>query len=292
MDEDEPPRFGRNIHLDEDRGFRPKKGGNPLVWFLSLLLAAGLGALGMRYWSRQEASKTQGDASDLRLKLQQAEEKLSAAEKEKSEKASAAADLEQKLAAHSTKDDESEKVIADLRSKLDSKVGEVSRDSNRITVSLVDEILFKSGDASLSPRGKQVLSRVGEVLKGLTSKQILIGGHTDKIPIHTPQFPSNWELSSARAINVVHYLSEEVGVDPHRLAAAGYSEFHPRSRRSKGRNRRIEILLTPNTVEKEVGIAGAKKEIAVESGAPAAVVAKGAPKKEGRVSTKGGGRKR
>src|SRR5581483_4299768 len=113
----------------------------------------------------------------------------------------------------SAEKEETDKVLAELRAKLDSKEGDVSSDASHITVNLVDQILFKSGDADLSPRGKEVLSKVGGVLKGLTDKQILIGGHTDDRSIHTPQFPSNWELSSARAVNVVRYLQDVAGVD-------------------------------------------------------------------------------
>jgi len=85
----------------------------------------------------------------------------------------------------------------------------------------------------------------------LSDKQILIGGHTDDRPIHTAQFPSNWELSAARAVNVARYLAESVGVDPKHLTAAGFSEFHPRSKKEKSKNRRIEILLTPESALKK-----------------------------------------
>src|SRR5205814_729912 len=85
------------------------------------------------------------------------------------------------------------------------------------------------------------------------------------MPIHTAEFPSNWELSSARAVKVVHFLSETVGVNPRRLAAVGYSQFHPRSHKFIGRNRRIEILLTPAIVEKEGGLAVAEKETGIKA---------------------------
>ena len=85
---------------------------------------------------------------------------------------------------------------------------------------------------------------VGDVFKPLKDKQILVGGHTDDAPIHTARFPSNWELSTARAVNVVHFLADSVGVDPAKLTAAGYSQYHPRSS-ERAQNRRIEILLIP-----------------------------------------------
>ena len=101
-----------------------------------------------------------------------------------------------------------------------------------------------SGQAELSNHGKEVLGKVGGVLKNLRDQQILVGGHTDDRPIHTDRFPSNWELSAARAVNVARYLVETAGIDPHRVVAGGYSEFHPRGT-DRAKNRRIELLLTP-----------------------------------------------
>ena len=92
-----------------------------------------------------------------------------------------------------------------------------------------------------------MLARVGDVLKPLADKQILVGGHTDDAPIHTARFPSNWELSTARAVNVVHFLADTVGVNPAKLTAAGYSQYHPRSA-DRAQNRRIELLLIPSVV--------------------------------------------
>ena len=144
----------------------------------------------------------------------------------------AAADLDQ------------QKLMEDLRKKLDAKEGDVSSKGGIVTVHLESEILFPSGEAELSKHGKEVLARVGDVFKPLEDKQILVGGHTDDAPIHTARFPSNWELSTARAVNVVHFLADTVGVDPAKLTAAGYSQYHPRST-ERAQNRRIEILLIP-----------------------------------------------
>src|SRR5258707_864586 len=84
-------------------------------------------------------------------------------------------------------------------------------------------ILVAAGEAERSKHGKEGRARVGDVFKPLKEKQILVGGHTDDAPIHTARFPSNWELSTARAVNVVHFLADAVGVDPAKLTAAGYS---------------------------------------------------------------------
>jgi chemotaxis protein MotB len=156
----------------------------------------------------------------------------------------AASDLLIRNGTAQTIQQQNEKLIAELRAKIDAQDGEVSVEANRVRVDLVDRLLFRSGDAELSVNGMRLLSRVGSVLKRVEDKQILIGGHTDAQPIHTDQFPSNWELSAARAVNVARYLTEEAGVDPARVAAAAFSQFHPRER-ARASNRRIEILLTP-----------------------------------------------
>jgi chemotaxis protein MotB len=163
------------------------------------------------------------------------------------ERASQAATLQQ-LATHVSQraaaDVEQQKLMDDLRKKLEAKEGDVSSSGGIVTVHLESEILFASGEADLSKHGKEVLARLGDVFKPLASKQILVGGHTDDASIHTARFPSNWELSTARAVNVVHFLVDTVGVDPHKLTAAGYSQYHPRSS-ERAQNRRIEILLIP-----------------------------------------------
>jgi chemotaxis protein MotB len=163
----------------------------------------------------------------------------------------AASDLLHRTTTQLIAQQENEKIIRELRGKINDQDGEVSVEANRVRVDLVDRILFRSGDAELSLGGMKVLARVGSVLKTLDDKQILIGGHTDDQPIHTARFPSNWELSAARAVNVARFLTEEAGVDPARVAAAAYSQFHPRDRIARARNRRIEILLTPWTHMKD-----------------------------------------
>jgi chemotaxis protein MotB len=127
--------------------------------------------------------------------------------------------------------------------------GAVSQDGEEITLELVDKVLFQIGEADLTPRGKDVLARVGAALNDVPDKQIWVQGHTDDSPIRpakgvTPRFPSNWELSSARALTVVHYLQTEAKVDPRRLAAVAFGEYRPASR-TKAKNRRIEIVLYP-----------------------------------------------
>ena len=116
------------------------------------------------------------------------------------------------------------------------------------------ELLFDSGSASLQKEGKEKLKQIGLTLKETTNSIpedidwiIQVEGHTDKNPINTVQFPSNWELSTARA-NTVLKLLLELGFNPQRLSAAGYGEFYPISDGDSimdlQQNRRIELKLT------------------------------------------------
>ena len=120
-----------------------------------------------------------------------------------------------------------------------------------MTVKLNDKILFASGSATLGKEGKEALGKVADAFKNLNGKVIRVEGHTDNLPIGTEAFPTNWELSAGRAIAVVRFLQER-GVDPTKLAAAGYSQFQPvaTNETPEGRslNRRIEIVLAASDV--------------------------------------------
>ncbi len=162
--------------------------------------------------------------------------------------------------------EEKEKAIAELtktREKLTSELKEeirkgeiaITQLKDRLSLNLVEKILFDSGSALVKKDGKKVLDRVAEILKKVQDKQIRIEGHTDNVPISArikDKFPSNWELSTSRATNVVKYLQEK-GVDPKYLVAAGYSEYRSialnDAPEGRAKNRRIEIVLTPYEAE-------------------------------------------
>lgn len=129
------------------------------------------------------------------------------------------------------------------------KQGSVAQDGDEIRLQLVDKVLFRVGEAELTEKGMDVLDRIGVALNDLPDKQMWVQGHTDDSPIRPakgviPRFASNWELSAARALTVVHYLQDTAGVDPRRLAAVAFGEHRPASR-TKAKNRRIEIVLYP-----------------------------------------------
>jgi chemotaxis protein MotB len=117
---------------------------------------------------------------------------------------------------------------------------------------MVDKILFPSGEAEITPAGLEILDRVGKVLKNTEGKIIRVEGHTDNVPIHPnlqKKFPTNWELSTARATNVVRFLQEKVGIKGTRLQVIGMSEYSPvadnKTPEGRSQNRRIEITLLP-----------------------------------------------
>ncbi len=144
----------------------------------------------------------------------------------------------------------------ELEDKMKAEIAKgdvrLSQSGGRIKVDLVDQILFDVGDASVSKRGDEVLSRVGTVLAHYEDKQIQVSGHTDDSPISKrleERYPTNWELSAVRAINVVRFLQDRAKIPGRRLVAAAHSQFEPISTNANSsgrqRNRRIEILLTP-----------------------------------------------
>jgi chemotaxis protein MotB len=111
---------------------------------------------------------------------------------------------------------------------------------------LTDNLLFASGSATLEPGADQLLHEVAQLLNLDKSHPITVEGHTDNQPIHNAQFPSNWELSTARATNVVRYLITQ-GVSAYRLGAVGYADLHPIASNAtaagRAENRRVEIVL-------------------------------------------------
>jgi chemotaxis protein MotB len=120
-----------------------------------------------------------------------------------------------------------------------------------IVISLAGNMLFDSGKSDLKPRGMTLLDTLAERLRTMPN-EIRVEGHTDNIAIATPLYPSNWELSSARATTVGRYLAEHSEIAPQRLIAAGYGEFRPvapnDTREGRARNRRVDlVVLFPQT---------------------------------------------
>jgi len=144
-----------------------------------------------------------------------------------------------------------EEMLEKMKNEISQGQVTISELKGKLTVNLVDAILFDSGKSEVKPAGLVVLQKVIDILKPLKDKAIRIEGHTDNVQISdslSRRYPTNWELSSARAINVTRYLQQQ-GLDPTMLSAVAYGEHHPVARNDseegKTRNRRIEIILVP-----------------------------------------------
>lgn len=115
-----------------------------------------------------------------------------------------------------------------------------------IQLTLNDSLLFRSGSAILTAGGVNLLERVSRVIKPI-GRRIRVEGHSDNVPIATARYPSNWELSTARAVNVVKYFIHQGRIDPRLLSAVGYADVKPKvpndSEAQRAKNRRVEIIL-------------------------------------------------
>ena len=191
-------------------------------------------------------------------------------------------DLKKNEAELQSKADEASALQAKLAAAVGQN-GEVTTADGAVKLELVDQILFPTGEADLTASGKEVLGKVGAALKEIGDKQIWVQGHTDdqpifarkpkpappepkkptklakgakakpveKAPAKPPEsndavlpFVTNWELSAARALTVVHYLQDDAKIEPTRLAAVAFGQYRPVSK-AKAKNRRIEIVLYP-----------------------------------------------
>jgi chemotaxis protein MotB len=139
-----------------------------------------------------------------------------------------------------------------LRSMIDSGKLSVRIRKGRMLISLPNDVLFDSGSAVLKRAGQDAIAQVAQALAGFSDRQFLVAGHTDDKPIRSTRFPSNWELSTERAVVVTRFLISK-GMKPDSLGAVGYGEFDPvasnDSEEHRKQNRRIEIQLQPNLSE-------------------------------------------
>jgi chemotaxis protein MotB len=141
------------------------------------------------------------------------------------------------------------KLTEKLRSMIDAGQLKVVIRDGRMLIALESDVLFDSGKTSIKPAGAAALAKLAPVLAGITDRKYQVAGHTDDVPIHTARFPSNWELSTARAVEVVRFLVGN-GMKPQQVSAAGFGEFDPVAANdtpaNRMLNRRIEIVLQPN----------------------------------------------
>lgn len=197
---------------------------------------------------------------DTSARLSSAESRSRSADAQTQEEREARAQMEQereelvrelnKLQAESR---ERQRLYDEMTDRFQSLISagqlDVSLHNGRLIINMPQDILFRSGSAEIGREGQDALTQVASVLRDFTDRQFQVEGHSDNVPISTRTFPSNWELSAARALAVVHIL-QRGGVAPTSLSAAGYGEHHPvasnDTRESREKNRRIEIVILPN----------------------------------------------
>jgi chemotaxis protein MotB len=242
---------------------------------IGLLLVAVIGLRSMALRDRLERES-------LRTKLEQAAFDARATQATNAERLTVIDQLRDQVA-----ELEKEKAMAvqsargleeQMRAELESKDVTISKLQGKLTVNILDRILFDSGEAVLKPDGETVLNKIAAILAQHPELKIHVIGHTDNVPIRAGgrgRFASNWELSTARALAAVRFLTEQAGVAPQRLGAVGYGEFRPvadnATAEGRARNRRIAITILADE------LAGADTtptaQAAVSTNAPAAVEA-------------------
>jgi chemotaxis protein MotB len=197
---------------------------------------------------QQEKTELLKQNADLKQQVSASQQKVESLEQEK---ASLTASSQQSQKQY-------DELVQNLSKEVEKGELQVKQYKNMLSVDLASRIFFDSGKVTLRKEGKAVLKKVGDALKGYENKIIRVVGHTDNVPVTKSlrkTFPSNWDLSVARAANVVRFL-QEVGVPPERMVAAGRAEYDPVAPNdtSEGRqkNRRIEIMLIDKSLVSEM----------------------------------------
>jgi chemotaxis protein MotB len=234
----------------------------PLVAALAL---AGCGPSKSEYDAKvQEAEAAKQQVSQLQQQLAADEQQISALKASLGMAQSQQMTDEQKAQLEEAKRamqeaQERGKLLDDLQGKfkrmIDAGHLKVTTRHGRVVLQLRNDVLFDTGEADVKPAGKTALAEVAATLRTVGAKRFQVAGHTDNAPITSAtqkKFPTNWELSSARAISVVKLLTSQ-GVDPTMLSAAGYGPYDPvvpnGTAEEKAKNRRIEITLVPNVAD-------------------------------------------
>jgi len=225
---------------------------NQVVWsvVMALALLAAVVLFGM--WSREKravaaardevkvaavmadeaAQATAREKGVLQGQLTQAQARLAVLDKERADAIRARDGLEQ-----------------ELRSSLKDKELTISELEGKLTVNILDQVLFASGETALTAEGEVMLKKIADVLGRYPDRQILVAGYTDNVPVrfNRARYATNWELSVLRATAAVRFLCEKAKVNPKRLAAVGYGEFHPVADNAtvagRAHNRRIELVI-------------------------------------------------
>ncbi|NUP07652.1 MAG: OmpA family protein [Polyangiaceae bacterium] len=149
-----------------------------------------------------------------------------------------------------------DELVARFKKMIDAGKLEINVRRGQIVLALETDVLFDAGKTEIKKEGEAALKEIADAIKTVSGRRFQVAGHTDTAPIKTKEYPSNWELSTARAVVVVKLLVKQ-GVKSANLSAAGFAEYDPvgnnTSPGGRAKNRRIEIILVPN-IEEIVGI--------------------------------------
>jgi chemotaxis protein MotB len=207
------------------------------------VLAAGCGGVSQEKYNAAvtDADKYKQDAAAQAQRVTDCETKVSAM-------SGKVTGLEQTNATLEQKNDDYKQMSAALAADTAAGMLEIANLSGLVTIRLPEKVLFAPGSAAILKGGKAELKKVAAAMKGVSNRVFYVAGNTDTKPIKTRQFPSNWELSTARALAVVHYFIAE-GVEPKTLGVAGYAQYHPiasnDNAEGRAKNRRIDIGMAP-----------------------------------------------
>ena len=239
--------------------------------FVIVVLAAALfasGCVSTGTFEKMQASKNgeiavlNQDKAGLEKQIADQKQKVLKLEQEKSaaEQKAAAAEQEKAaiVAANQQRQQQYDALVQGLSKEVEKGQLQVKQYKNMLAVDLAEQIFFDSGRANLKAGGKEVLKKVAEALKGYENKIIRVVGHTDNVPLAKSlqaTFPTNWELSVARATNVVRFL-QEAGIPADRMIPSGRAEYDPvapnDTPEGRQKNRRIEIMLLDKNLVSEM----------------------------------------
>ncbi len=199
--------------------------------------------------SREQIELNKTELSDLDLKKAVLQRELDEAQKRLSTAQSQLETMRRIEAETKKRNEIYARFVTELQKMIDGGQLTVSIEQGRIVINLPDNVLFATGSARVNADGQEALKQIANVLKEFSDRRFQVEGHTDNVPMKSARFPSNWELSTARALSVVHLMVQE-GVAAENVSAAGFGEFHPRadneSKEGRALNRRIEIIMQPN----------------------------------------------
>jgi chemotaxis protein MotB len=268
---------GQHVHEDQVtyQVVRPRSAGR--AWTLAVILfaiAAALVYYASQLWSQQQVTRgalelARGELTEQRRKSHERGSKLAVLQKQHELRLASLEEREEKLlelntalAAAQTRLSELDEERSEIREQLaefrqltqqfrrmiDSGKLKVTFRRGRMIVELPAQVLFPSGSAALTGDGGESLAEVAKILRSMRNRRFIVAGHTDNVPVATERFAGNWELSTARAVEVTRQLIRG-GLRPEQLVAAGYSEYDPVARNvteaGRQKNRRIEIILEP-----------------------------------------------